>query len=132
MKTAAVVVRILLGLVFTVFGLNGFLQFMPQPPMPQPVMTFLGGLAATRYMVPLLFGTQVVAGVLLLIGLFVPLALALLAPVLVNIFLFHVFMAPSGLPLALVVIAFELFLVWMHRGAFAPMLRPRAPAPGTP
>ncbi len=132
MKAAALVIRILLGLVFLVFGFNGFLQFIPQPPMPQPVVTFLGGLAVTRYMFPLLFGTQVIAGALLLIGLFIPLALALLAPVLVNIFLFHVFMAPSGLPLALVVIAFELFLVWVHRDAFAPMLRPRAPQPGTP
>ncbi len=132
MKTAALVVRILVGLVFTVFGLNGFLQFLPQMPMPQPAMTFLGGLAASGYMLPLLFATQVVAGVLLLLGLFVPLALALLAPVIVNIFLFHVFLVPGGLPLALVVVIFELFLVWMNRAAFAPMLRPRTPAPSTP
>ncbi len=132
MKKAAAVVRILLGVIFLTFGLNGFLQFIPQPPMPQPVITFLGGLAVTRYMFPLLFGTQVLAAILLLLGVFVPLALALLAPVLVNIFLFHVFMAPSGLLLALVVIAFELFLVWVHREAFAPMLRARTPQPATP
>lgn len=129
MKTAAAVVRILLGLVFTIFGLNGFLHFIPNMPMPQAAMTFFGGLAAAGYMLPLLFATQVIGGVLLLIGLFVPLALALLAPVIVNIFLFHVFLDRGGLPLAIVVVIFELLLVWVHREAFAPMLRPRTPQP---
>ena len=125
MKIATTIVRTLLGLIFLIFGLNGFLHFIPSPPMAAPVMQFLGGLAVTGYMFPLLFGTQVVAGVLLITGVFVPLALALLAPVIVNIFFFHVFMAPSGLPLAIIVIAFELFLTWRHRDAFAPMLRAR-------
>ena len=129
MKTAAVVVRILLGLVFTIFGLNGFLQFLHMPPPPEPAMAFFGALAATGYMIKLVFATQLIAGVLLLIGLFVPLALALLAPVIVNIFLFHVFLAPEGLPLAIVVVTLELLLVAAHRDAFAPMLRPRTPQP---
>ncbi len=132
MKTAAVVVRILLGLVFTAFGLNGFLHFIPNMPMPDPAVKFFIGLAGSGYMLPLLFVTQIIGGVLLLIGLFVPLALALLAPVIVNIFLVHVYLAPSGIPLAIVVVAFELFLVWVHRAAFAPMLRPRSPQPVSP
>ena len=125
MKIATAIARILLGLVFLIFGANGFLHFIPNMPMPSPAMQFFGGLAATGYMLPLLFATQALGGTLLILGLFVPLALALLAPVIVNIFLFHVFLAPSGLLIATIVVALELFLVWAHRQAFAPMLRAR-------
>jgi uncharacterized membrane protein YphA (DoxX/SURF4 family) len=125
MKIATSIARILLGLVFLIFGANGFLHFIPNMPMPSAAMQFFGGLAATGYMLPLLFATQALGGVLLILGLFVPLALAMLAPVIVNIFLFHVFLAPSGLPVAIIVVALELFLVWAHREAFAPMLRAR-------
>jgi uncharacterized membrane protein YphA (DoxX/SURF4 family) len=125
MKIATVIARTLLGLVFLIFGANGFLHFIPNMPMPSPAMQFFGGLAATGYMLPLLFATQSLGGALLILGLFVPLALTLLAPVILNIFLFHVFLVPSGLPIAIVVVALELFLVWAHREAFAPMLRAR-------
>jgi uncharacterized membrane protein YphA (DoxX/SURF4 family) len=123
MKTVALVARLLLGLVFTVFGLNGFLHFIPNMPMPDPATAFLAAMGATGYMLPLLFATQVVGGVLLLAGRFVPLALALLAPVLVNIMLFHLFLAPGGIPVAIIVVVLELFLAWTQRAAFAPMLR---------
>src|SRR5262249_40378869 len=96
MKAAVLIARGLGGLVFLFFGLNGFLHFLPQPPMPQPAVTFFGGLAATGYMLPLLFGTQVVGGALLLVGL-VPLGVLVLTPVIVNIVAFHVFVVPSGL-----------------------------------
>lgn len=125
MKTATTIVRMLLGLIFLVFGLNGFLHFIPNMQMPNPAVQFFFGLAATGYMLPLLFATQALGGALLILGLYVPFALALLAPVIVNIFLFHVFLAPTGLPVACVVVALELFLVWGHRAAFAPMLRAR-------
>jgi putative oxidoreductase len=124
MKAAALVARLLLGLVFTVFGLNGFLHFMPNMPMPQPAVSFFTGLAAAPYMLPLLFATQVLGGVLLLIGIFVPLALLLLAPVIVNIVLFHAFLVPGGLPMALVVLILALFLAWTRRDVFGPVLRP--------
>jgi putative oxidoreductase len=123
MKTVSTLVRLLLGLIVFVFGLNGFLHFIPSPPMPGPEGAFIGAVAATGYMMPLIFTTQVVAGILLLIGLYAPLAVAILAPVIVNIFFFHVFLAPGGLPVAIVVIALELFTAWSYRGAFAPMLR---------
>lgn len=122
---AAVAARILLGLIFFVFGLNGFLHFLPQPPMSGPPADFMGALAATGYMFPLLKGTEVVSGVLLLSGRFVPLALALLAPVIVNIVAFHAFLAPSGIALPLVILALEVFLAWSHRSVFQPMLRSR-------
>jgi uncharacterized membrane protein YphA (DoxX/SURF4 family) len=123
--------RLLLGLAFFVFGLNGFLNFIPAPsePIPAGAAAFGGALAATGYMFPLVKGTEVLVGVLLLANRFVPLALALLAPVLVNIVLFHGFLAPSGSAPGLVLLALELYLAWSYRAAFRPMLAARA-APG--
>jgi uncharacterized membrane protein YphA (DoxX/SURF4 family) len=94
--------------------------------MGNPALEFFLGLAATGYMLPLLYVTQATAGALLLCGLYVPLALAMLAPVIVNIFLFHVFLAPAGLPLAMMLVAFEGSLAWAYRDAFAPMLQAQA------
>src|SRR5271165_6835956 len=102
MKILFLVSRILLGLLFTVFGLNGFLHFIPMGPMPTgPAAQFIGALGETPYMTAV-FGIQLIGGILLLLNRYVPLALTLLAPVIVNIILFHAFMAPSGLPLAAV------------------------------
>ncbi len=121
-----VAARLLLGLIFFVFGLNGFLHFLPQPAPPPAAGAFFGALYATGYMLPLLKTTEVVAGALLLSGLFVPLALVLLAPIIVNITAFHAFLAPGNWPLVGLVLASELFLAWSYRGSFAPMLRARA------
>jgi len=126
MKLAIVIARVLLGLIFVVFGLNGFLHFIPQPEMPQAAIAFFGGLAAAGYMLPLLFATQVVGGVLLLVGM-VPLGLLLVAPVIVNIVGFHLFVSPNGLGVALVVAALEVFLAWAYRDAFRPLLSLNAP-----
>jgi uncharacterized membrane protein YphA (DoxX/SURF4 family) len=119
------VARVLLGLVFFVFGVNGFLHFIPQPPPPAPAMAFFGALFATGYMLPLIMGTQLLVGVLLLVNRFVPLALILIAPVIVNIVVFHIALAPAGLPLALIVLALELVLAWSYRGAFRLVLMAR-------
>jgi uncharacterized membrane protein YphA (DoxX/SURF4 family) len=117
--------RILLGLIFAVFGLNGFLHFLPQPPMSGPPAHFAMALVATGYMFPLIKGTEVIAGALLLSGRLVPLALTLLAPVIVNIVAFHAFLAPAGLGIPLLVVALEVFLARSYRSAFRPMLRVR-------
>jgi uncharacterized membrane protein YphA (DoxX/SURF4 family) len=119
--------RLLLGLIFFVFGLNGFLHFLPQPPPPPAAAAFGGALLATGYMMILLKATEVIAGTLLLAGLFVPLALTLLAPVIVNIVAFHLFLAPGNYILVGVVLASEIFLAWSYRAAFAPMLHARTP-----
>jgi uncharacterized membrane protein YphA (DoxX/SURF4 family) len=116
-----VAARLLLGLIFTVFGLNGFLHFLPQPPAPAAAAAFGGALAATGYMFPLIKGTEVVTGVLLLSGRFVPLALTLLAPVVVNIVAFHLFLAPAGLALPIVVVALGVYLAWTERSVYAPL-----------
>jgi hypothetical protein len=129
MKVAMLIARVLLGLIFVVFGLNGFLHFLPQPPMPQAALAFFGALAATGYMLPQLFLSQLLGGGLLLLGM-IPLGLLILAPVIVNIVAFHVFLAPDGLPLAVVVAALELFLAWTHREAFRPLFTSTEPAVG--
>jgi uncharacterized membrane protein YphA (DoxX/SURF4 family) len=120
MKTAVLIARILLGIIFVVFGLNGFVPFLPQPEMPQGANAFFGALAASGFMLPLLFATQIVGGALLLLGL-VPLGVLVLTPVIVHIVAFHVFLAPGGLPLAIVVAALGLFLAWTHRRAYRPL-----------
>lgn len=122
-RTTALIARYLLGAGFTLFGLNGFLHFLPQPPAPPAAMSFAGALFATGYMFPLIKGTEVIAGLLLLSNRYVALALTLLAPVLVNIVAFHAFLAPAGLALPIVLLALELYLAWSYRDAYAPMLR---------
>jgi uncharacterized membrane protein YphA (DoxX/SURF4 family) len=119
--------RILMGLGFTVFGLNGFLHFIPEPktPMPEGAMAFAGALMKTGYMFQLISGTQLIAGLLLVINRFVPLALVLLMPVLVNIIAFHLFLAPSGTAPGVVLMLLELFLAWKYRAAYRPLLAPR-------
>jgi hypothetical protein len=119
--------RILMGLAFLVFGLNGFLQFMPQPKdMPEGATAFFGAMMKTGYLIPLLFGTQTLVGALLLLNRFVPLALALIAPVIVNIVAFHICVARPGLPIACVIAVLELYLAWSYRNAFCPMLAAKA------
>ncbi len=121
------VARVLMGLPLFVFGLNLFLNFIPQPkePIPEKAMAFAGALAASGYMMPLIGVTLLVVGALLLVNRFVPLALALFAPFIVNSLAFHSFLAPSGLPMAGVFLVFELYLAWAYRAAFRPMLTAR-------
>jgi putative oxidoreductase len=117
MKIAALIARYLLGLIFVVFGANGFLHFIPMP-LPSGVAgQFMGALFMSHVLV-VIFLLQLIGGILLLVGRYVPLALVLLGPVIVNIVLFHAFMAPSGLPLATVVVILWLLTAWSVRSAF--------------
>jgi putative oxidoreductase len=102
MRTASTIARYLAGVIFLVFGLNGFLNFIPLPPPGGIAGQFMGALYASHYLW-VIFAFQVIAAVLLLANRYVPLAVAVLAPVIVNILVFHALMAPSGLPLALFV-----------------------------
>src|SRR5262252_8536288 len=115
--------RLIQGAAFFTFGLNGFLHFLPAPPPPAAAGAFLGALFATGYMFPLIKGTEVLTGLLLLSNRYVPLALTLIAPVIVNIIAFHAFLAPAGLALPIVLLATEVYLAWSYRDAFAPMLK---------
>ena len=98
------IARILLGLVMFLSGLAGLLNLVPPPPdLPADLVTFMSGLMVTKYFFPLLKLTETVCGLMLLTGFFVPLALVVLAPVVLNIFLVHAFLQPSGLPLAVII-----------------------------
>ncbi|MHB8656324.1 MAG: hypothetical protein ACYDA9_20910 [Terriglobia bacterium] len=126
MKIASLISRLLLGLIFLVFGLNGFLNFLPMPAPTGLAGQFFGALFASHYLIVILL-IQVIPAVLLLINQYVPLALTLLGPILVNILCFHVFMAPGGLPLALFVTLLWAVVFLRHRAAFAGLFerRPR-------
>ncbi len=124
-RVGPAIVRVLLGLMFLVFGLNGFLNFMPAPKdMPQDILTVMGALMQAGYM-NVVSGAEVIVAVLLLTNRFVPLALALLAPIIVGILTFHIAMQPATIGPGIVVTVMELYLAWAYRSAFKPMLRVR-------
>lgn len=125
-KTA---VRLALGAIFTVFGLNGFLHFIPAPPPSGLAAVFVGGLGASGYFFPLLKGTEVIAGLLLLSNRFVPLALTVLAPIVVNIVAFHAFLAPAGMALPIAITALGVYLAYTERAVFAPILQAKSSEP---
>jgi putative oxidoreductase len=110
MKIASTIARYLLGLIFLVFGLNGFLHFIPMPPPKGLAAQQFGGAIFMSHYWVVVFSIQVLGGVLLLVDRFVVLALVLLGPVIVNIFFFHALMAPEGLPLAVVVVVLWIIL----------------------
>src|SRR5205085_795674 len=116
-----IIVRVLLGLIFVVFGLNAFLHFIPMKPPGGLAGDFSKALFVSHffYVVAVL---QILGGAILLLGRFVPLGLTLLGPVIVNILLFHIFLEPTGLPMALIVAALALFLLWRYRKSFAGLL----------
>jgi putative oxidoreductase len=122
-RTVSVIARYLAGVIFLVFGLNGFLNFIPMPPPEGIAAQFIGAMYASHYLV-VIFAFQVVAAVLLLVNRYVPLAVAVLAPVIVNILSFHVLMAPSGLPLALFVAVLWTLIFIDVRPAFAGLFQP--------
>lgn len=118
MKIAVLIARILLGLLFAVFGLNGFLHFIPMPPPTGLAGQYMGALFLSNYLV-VVFLLELIGGVLLLANRFVPLALVLLGPVIVNILLFHALLAPAGLPMALFAVVLWFVIFAGVRSAFA-------------
>jgi uncharacterized membrane protein YphA (DoxX/SURF4 family) len=117
MQKAAMVARILMGLIFAGSGIAFF--FTTPPPMEGAIATFFAGMAASQYFFYLLKATEIICGLLLISGFFVPLTLVILAPIILNIFLVHAFMLPSGLPMAIVLGILEIFLAF-----FSPQYSP--------
>jgi len=119
--------RILMGLPFLASGAAGLLNVMPQPtaPLTEGAAAFVAALMKSGYMLPLIFGTQLLVGALLVVNRFVPLALALIAPFLVNALLFHLVLEPTGRPIVLAFLALEIYLAWAYRKAFRSMLAAR-------
>jgi len=124
MKIASTIARYLAGVIFLVMGLNGFLNFIHFPPPAGIAGQFMGALYVSHYLW-VIFAFQVIAGALLLVNRFVPLAVVILAPVLVNILTFHVLMAPSGLPMALVVAVLWVLIFIEVRPAFSRLFQSR-------
>lgn len=124
MKVVTVIARVLLGLIFVVFGSNAFLHFIPMRPPPQGLAgEYLHVFVASGH-VYVIGALQAISGILLLIGRFVPLGLTILAAIIFNICLFHILVAPANFEPAIVVTALELFLVWRYRNAFKGILSP--------
>jgi putative oxidoreductase len=122
MKTLSFVSRVLLGLVFLTFGLNGFLHFLPAPPPPAGLAgQYIVALFVSHYL-SVVFALEATAGLLLLANRFVPLALAILAPILVNIVLFHACLAPQGYAPAVISVALWAVLFFRERAAFSGLL----------
>ena len=124
MRIASTIARYLAGVIFLVMGLNGFLNFIHFPPPAGIAGQFMGALYVSHYLW-VIFAFQVIAGALLLVNRFVPLAVAILAPILVNILTFHVLMAPSGLPMALVVAVLWVLIFIEVRPAFSGLFQSR-------
>jgi len=120
MKIVTVIARLLLGLIFLIFGLNGFLNFIHAPLPNGAAGTFLGVLFSSHYIV-LVAGVQVIAGILLLIDQYVPLALVLLAAMIANILMYHATMNPAGFPLAIIVTILWIIVASRFRAHFAPI-----------
>jgi len=126
MKILSLTARLLLGIAFTVFGLNGFLHFIHLPTPPDgPALQYMGALASTHYL-QIVFAIQLLCGILFLAGRFVPLALTLIGPVIVNILIFHALMEPGGILNGLVVAVLWLIVFYYHREAFAGIFKASA------
>ena len=123
MKKAELIIRILLGLMVVLFGSNKFIGFMPMPPMPEAAATFMGALYNSGYMLKVVGLIQIITGLLLLSNKFTPLALILLFPVLLNAFLFHLFLDIAGIGGALFAVAMNVFLFFRNKPAYESVLK---------
>ena len=124
MKYLIVIIRVLLGLVFLFFGSNAFVKFMPMPEIHGQAGAFITALMSSGYMYVIAV-LQVLGGLCLLLGArFVPLGLTLLGPVIVNIVLYHLFLDPQGLPIAIIISVLALFLLWIYRFKFPAIFQP--------
>lgn len=125
MKIVMIILRTLMGLLFIFGSVAYFFNLVTPPPMEGAIKSFNEGLAASGYFFTLLKVTELVCGIMLLVGRFVPLALVILAPIVVNIFMVHFLLDRSGLPVAIFVVLAEIFLAYWYRDAFKPLLTPK-------
>ncbi len=124
MKIVTIIAQILLGLVFVVFGFNGFFHFIPMPPPPpdSAATMFFTAVSTTGFM-KVVFLCQIVGGLLVLLNILPVLGLTILCPIIFNIVLFHATMEPGGLPLAIGLAALALFLIGMHWNHYRHLVR---------
>lgn len=122
-KKVSLGARIILGLIFVIFGLNGFLQFLPMPPMAEEAGKAIGGLFGVSYMFPVVKGLEIIAGLALLSGFFVPLALIVLSPIVVNIFLFHIVYTPADSAMSVAIVILQILAAIGVWEKFKPILQ---------
>jgi uncharacterized membrane protein YphA (DoxX/SURF4 family) len=124
MKIVTIIVRVLMGLLFVFASITYFFKLVTPPPATGAMKTFHDGLEASAYLLPTVKLVELLCGLAFVSGRFVPLATVLIAPVLVNIFLVHAFLDPSGLPLAVLLIAANCFLAYRHWNSYEGLLVP--------
>ncbi len=122
MKIVSVIARYLLGLIFIVFGLNGFLNFIHQPPPSNPLALQFFIAVGSSHFAAFFFAVQLIGGLLLLSGFFVPLALTVLAAELYNILAFHLTLAPASIAPALIACVLWVLVFLQYRGSFSGIL----------
>ena len=118
--------RLLFGLAFLIFGINGFLQFMPNPPVTAEAGALLGAFAKTGYFFPIVKIIEILVGVLLLLNFFAPLAIVLISPILVGITTIHLFLNPAGIPIMIFLHALHAFLAYSYRSNYQGLLTKKA------
>lgn len=125
---ATTVTRSLLGLIYLFFGLNFFLHYLPTPPppaQPEAAESFLGGLFQAGYFFPMVKGLEVLLGGFLLLNFLTPLSLVVLAPISLNILLFHAFLAPDNIALSILIVVLHVFLFWAYRRNYNSIFDPK-------
>jgi uncharacterized membrane protein YphA (DoxX/SURF4 family) len=122
MKIAIIIVRVLMGLLFLFASISVLFNLFPQPELTGNTKTFMDGVNATRYLMPLIKITELFCGIAFVSGYFVPLATVLIAPIIVNIFFFHAFVDTSGLPVAGFLVLANIFLAYANWDKFKPLL----------
>ncbi len=122
MKIAVIIVRVLMGLLFAFSAIVFLFKLMPQPELTGEVKVFMDGLTASVYLLTAVKIIELICGLALVAGIFVPLATVIIFPITVNIFLFHVFLSPAELPMAIALILGNLFLAWVHRDKYKSIL----------
>jgi len=123
MKIATIIVRVLLGAMYLFASVSYFLKYMPEKPVMSPEqMTFMAGVSASVYLMPLIKVTELICGILLLIGRTAPLAALVIFPVTLNIFFYHLYLGPQQLPMVAVMLIFNLFLFYAYRKRYLPIV----------
>ena len=122
MKRLELILRILLGALFLWASLAFFFNLVPEPELTGDMSTFMAGLIAAKYLLPLIKTTELICGLALVFGYFIPLALVIIFPITINILMIHIFLAPEGLPIALFVFISNLVLAYLNRSSYKEML----------
>ena len=122
MRIAAIIVRILMGLMFLFSSVVVLFKIVPQPELKGSVKVFMTGVEATHYLLPLIKITELACSIAFLSGRFVPLATVVIFPIVLNIVLFHAFVAPEGLPVAILLLLGNLFLAYYYRKNYATLV----------